>query len=316
MGGRELTTRETGTPRDVARDPLGPEDRPRRERRTGRQRAERIGRAVAHALARPTAAMRPLPDFLIVGAQRGGTTSLYRYLCQHPAVAPAVLEKGVHYFDSHADRSAAWYRSRFPTSRTRNRASRRAGSEVVTGEASPYYLFHPAAPARARALVPDARIVVMLRDPVVRAHSHHQHERMRGFEPLPFDEAVLREAVRLQVGPADLDRNPAASFRHQHFSYVARGRYLEQLERWYAAYPAERIHVIVTEEFFAEPERVFLGVQRFLGLPEHRLPGYEVHNARSYPEVPERTRRRLAEEFAGPTEALRRRLGIDPPWSV
>ena len=295
---------------------LGPDDEPRPEWRTGRRRAERLVATVAHALARPTAAKRPLPDFLVVGTQRGGTTSLYRYLCDHPAVVPAVLEKGVHYFDTRPGRSAAWYRSRFPTSWARTRAARRSGAPSVTGEASPYYLFHPAAPTRARAIVPDARIIVLLRDPMTRAYSHHRHERMRGFERLPFDEAVRREAARLDFDAADIDGDPAASFRHRHFSYVARGRYFEQLERWFAAFPANRIHVIVSEQFFAEPERVFLDVQRFLELPEHRLTEYPIHNARGAAEIPEHTWRFLAERLTGPTDALRGRLGIDPPWSV
>jgi hypothetical protein len=88
------------------------------------------------------------------------------------------------------------------------------------------------------------------------------------------------------------------------------------LERWYAEYPEDRVHVVISEEFFAEPKRVLFGVQRFLGLPERPLPAYEVHNARSYPAMPERTHEFLREQFARPTDELRNRLGIDPPWSV
>jgi Sulfotransferase domain len=295
---------------------LGEVDAPVAERHPPRKRLEVAAKSLVHAIARPTAGSRPLPDFLIVGAQRAGTTSLYRYLCAHPAVVPAVLEKGVHYFDMSPRRSVGWYRARFPTSSSRAKATREAGVPAITGEASPYYLFHPSVPARAHAVVPDARIIVMLRDPAVRAHSHHQHELERGFERLPFELAVEREALRLDMDPAAIDEDSAAAFRHQHFSYLARGRYLEQLERWYAEYPPERVHVMISEEFFAEPERAFLAVQRFLGLPEHRLDQYEIHNARSYPAMPERTRRFLVEHFAEPNDALRRRLGIHPSWSV
>ncbi|MGH3138604.1 MAG: sulfotransferase, partial [Gaiellales bacterium] len=124
------------------------------------------------------AGSRPLPDFLIIGAQRCGTTSLYRYLEKHPQVIGAAPSKGVHYFDVHHERSLRWYRAHFPTRRRRDRA----GGGAVTGEASPYYVFHPHGPDRVRAAVPNVRLILMLRDPVIRAFSQYQQEYARGFE--------------------------------------------------------------------------------------------------------------------------------------
>jgi Sulfotransferase domain len=146
-----------------------------------------------------SAGRRPLPDFLILGAQRSGTTSLYNYLAAHPLVLPAVPSKGVHYFDKHADRSLRWYRAHFPTRAQRRRREHPAGSPTVTGEGSPYYLFHPHGPARAAAAVPDARLIVMLRDPVERAYSHYQQEYARGFEDAgSFEAALDLEPSRLE----------------------------------------------------------------------------------------------------------------------
>ncbi len=116
-----------------------------------------------------TGDLRPLPDFLIVGAKRGGTTSLWRYLNEHDGVLTLFPKpekiKGLYFFDENFGRGERWYRSHFPTRAIRTRSARRLGHPVVAGEASPYYLYHPLAPLRARHLAPDALIIVSLRDP-------------------------------------------------------------------------------------------------------------------------------------------------------
>ena len=168
------------------------------------------------------AGSRPLPDFLIIGAQRCGTTSLYRYLEKHPQVIGAAPSKGVHYFDVHHERSLRWYRAHFPTRRRRERAGRRA----VTGEASPYYVFHPHGPDRVRAAVPNVRLILMLRDPVVRAFSQYQQEYARGFEDAEtFERALELEPGRLAGERERMLADPGYdSQAMQHYAYVARGR--------------------------------------------------------------------------------------------
>src|SRR5262245_41791694 len=129
------------------------------------QRAHhRIGMA-SRVVTAPTRRFRDPPDFLIVGAQRCGTTSMYRYLEHHRAVAPAVVRKGVHYFDENYARGEAWYVSHFPSRAYKALRARRAGERILTGEGSPYYLFHPAVPGRVAESLPNVRIIVMLRDP-------------------------------------------------------------------------------------------------------------------------------------------------------
>ena len=169
-----------------------------------------------------TARLRPLPDFLIVGAQKAGTTALYAYLRRHPSITGPSW-KEVSYFDRHYLRGPAWYRGNFPL-RSRGR---------IVGEASPSYLFHPDAAERAAALVPGARVIALVRDPVERAHSHYQHEVALGREPLPFEEALEREEERL-AGELERMRADAGYFSHAwwNYTYLARGRYAEQLERW------------------------------------------------------------------------------------
>ncbi len=159
--------------------------------------ARKAARWSAQAYARPTAGLRLLPDYLIIGAQRAGTTSLHRYLIQHPGVRTTLRTKGVHFFDTGYGRGMSWYASRFPTRLTAWYVARRHGVELRTGEASPYYLFHPHVPGRVAEHLPQVKLIALLRDPVGRAYSHYQHEVARGFETLSFEEAIEAEAARL-----------------------------------------------------------------------------------------------------------------------
>ncbi|HXS47682.1 MAG TPA: sulfotransferase domain-containing protein, partial [Solirubrobacterales bacterium] len=197
----------------------------------GRRLLGRARRSATHTLRRTNAGQRPLPDFLIIGAQKGGTTSLHAYLSEHRRVSPSST-KEVHFFDHAYDRGLGWYRAHF------QRSAKAPLS--LSGEATPYYLFHPLVPARVAETLPESRLIVILRDPVDRAFSHHNHELALGFEDLPFEEAIEREPERLEGEQERILEDPGyRSFAHQHHSYVSRGRYAEQLERWLAHVPPE-----------------------------------------------------------------------------
>jgi hypothetical protein len=256
---------------------------------------------------RVTGALRRLPDFVIIGAQRSGTSSLYRYLGQHPSVVPSI-RKEVEYFTRHYDRGQVWYRAHFPL---RARA-------CTTFEATPQYLYHPLAPERILRDLPGSRFIVLLRDPVARAFSHHQHMVRLGFETEPFERAVELEEDRVRP---DLERLHDDPFHHPRsalrFSYVDRGRYAVQLERWFAMFPRDRFLIVFSEDLFADPAAAFDRILRFLDLPLRRPASFENHSAHRGGEAsslsPE-TRERLASLFRAPDEALARVLGRRPPW--
>lgn len=265
----------------------------------------------------PTNRLRMLPDFLIIGAQRAGTTSLYRYLVQHPAVLPVVLTKGAHYFDTNHDKGVAWYRAHFPLHAHAAILSSRLGARVLTGEGSPYYVFHPLAPKRVAELLPEVRLILLLRDPVERAYSHHQHEVARGFEDLSFEEAIEREPERLAGERERLIADPAyRSFEHQHHSYLARGLYLEQILVWRERFRADQLLILIAEEFFADPAATLARVEGFLGLPPWRPASFPRYNARRRAPMDPATRRRLAAHFRGPNAELARHLARELPWTM
>jgi hypothetical protein len=259
---------------------------------------------------------RRVPDFLIIGAQRAGTTSLYHYLVSHPAIAPAMPSKGVHYFDTEFQRSWAWYKGHFPTVLAARYARLRRGVEMLTGEASPYYLFHPGVPGRVADALPDVKLIVLLRNPVDRAFSHHANEVARGFEHLPFEEALEREPERLAGEEERLKADSRyASFAHQHYSYVARGLYLQQLERWHACFPRDQLLIASAERFWADPGGVLASIHDFLGVQRRPLGRYETLNAREREPLKPATRERLEALFAEPNRRLFEYLGVDFGWN-
>jgi hypothetical protein len=261
-----------------------------------------------------TGPLRVLPDFVIVGAQKCGTSSLYRYLNEHPLVA-AAAGKEVHYFDWNYHRGSNWYRAHFMTAFERQLFRARSGQRLLTGEASPYYLFHPHAPRRARALIPSARLIALLRDPVERALSAYHHQARAGTESLPLLEAIEREPERIEQETARLKKDGSyRSAAHRKYSYLARGRYAEQLEAWFAEYPREQMLVIKSEDFFDDPARIVAEVFEFVGLPPSTSHRFQRFNAGDYPDMDPAVRRRLVDYFAPHNERLYALLGRDFGW--
>jgi Sulfotransferase domain len=275
----------------------------------GRRRsaAYRAARTAWQAAGRRTAPIRLLPSFLIVGAQRCGTTSLFTALSQHPGVRMPLGRKGIHYFDVGYEHDLSWYRGHFPLAIRRSR--------VVTGESSPYYMFHPLAPERLASDLPSVQLVVALRDPVERAYSAHAHELARGFETEPFERALELEATRLADADALLHAGDVREVHaHRHQAYLTRGQYIEQLERLENLVGRERIHVVDSAAFFTAPEQEFGQLLSYLGLPPSEKIRFGQHNARPRSAMPGSLRRRLEEHFQPYDERLAWWLGRVPGW--
>jgi hypothetical protein len=263
---------------------------------------------VARAARRLTAPLRLLPDFIIIGAQKCGTTSLYEYLEVDPAVGSA-SKKEVHFFDLRYARGVGYYRTHFPSSLYRRYTERKRGEPFITGEASPYYLYHPAVPERVRRLLPQAKLIAMLRNPADRALSHYHHEARAGREALTFEEALDREAERLGSGGAE---EPGTA--HRRHSYLSRGLYAEQLERWFALFPREQFLILQSERFYADPAAAMEEVQAFLGLPARHTAEYTRRNSGRYDRMDPALRWRLSDYYRHHNQRLYGLLGVDYGW--
>ncbi|MBI1784853.1 sulfotransferase domain-containing protein [Candidatus Sumerlaeota bacterium] len=263
---------------------------------------------------RRTGWLRTLPDFIIIGGHRCGSTSLYSYLTQHPAIVSASL-KEIHFFDLNFQRGLNWYRAHFPY--TAERFLRRLqGRPFQTGEATPFYLTHPHCPRRAAEIVPGAKIVAILRNPIDRAYSHYHHQLRKGLETLPFEEAIDKESERIEAEWKKMLADPTYySFHFRKFSYLRRGHYADQLAAWMEFYPREKILVLKTEDLEREGTSLLNRAFRFLGLPSFNVTDFEKHHLSQYAGMDPAIRKRLADYFAPHNRKLEELTGEKINWT-
>lgn len=244
------------------------------------------------------------PTFLCLGAQKAGTTTLQLLLDMHVRVfLPPCKE--VHYFSLHYDRGTAWYANHFHG----------ATPEQCIGEITPYYLFHPEAPRRIHTLLPDVRLIVLLRDPVERALSQVFHSQRLGLEPLPLREALAAEARRLDGADRFLREPGGCHQSHQEHSYVSRSRYVQQLDLYTSLFGAEQLLLLRSEDLYACPKQVWSSVQSFLELELFPMP-VKAQLLRANPGrgeaemVPKNVRHWLRDQLADTYQEMESRYGL------
>jgi len=235
-----------------------------------------------------------LKNFLIIGAQRCGTRSLYQYIIAHPGVGRA-RKRELFFFNTLWKWGMEWYKKQFIS---------KLGQ--IVGESTPQYLFDKIVPARVKSVKPQVKLLVLLRNPAMRAYSQYHHNRKpsRKTEPLTFRRALDAEESRLAR---------ATPRERWEWSYKARGRYAEQLRRWFARFPREQFHIIKSEDLFEDAESVMLGVFEFLGLDEFAQDEYKRFHNQNYKVYPP-TYEHLMEYFEPYNQELYELLGRDFGW--
>jgi len=224
----------------------------------------------------------------------------------------------VHFFDTSFEQGIGWYRSHFPSILYKYYALCIRRQNPLTGEATPYYLFHPHAPKRVLATVPQAKFILLLRNPVDRAYSHYQHEVRKGSETLSFAEAIREEPKRLEGEQEKMLADPHYySFNHQHYSYLSRGIYVDQLQAWLELFPKEQLLVLVSEDLYAKPSAVIQEVCEFLQLPSWTPQEFAaIHNRGDYAPIDGPMRQYLLDYFAPHNRRLSECLGRKFAWDT
>jgi hypothetical protein len=246
------------------------------------------------------------PDFIIIGAQKGGTTALREFIIQHPQV---VLSKKmeVHFFDKQFAKGIKWYRNQFP---------KRPSPYHLIGEKTPYYMFHPAVPKRIFSFYPKVKIIIILRNPVDRAYSHYQMNKSNKTERLSsFEEAIEAESNRLAGEEKKLIDEPFYhSPKYQSFSYLKRGIYVDQIQRWLDYFPREQILILTNEDLNKDPQGIMNTTFAFLGISPCELIQFEKFNARDYEPMDPATRQKLIKFFRPYNKQLQQLLKNDFHW--
>ena len=236
---------------------------------------------------------RILPSFIIIGATRAGTTSLYWHLITHPNVLPAARKETV-FFNYAFHKNPLWYRIFFPTVAEIETAKMQSGQKImISGEATPSYLIDPNIPKRISKMIPNVKLIVLLRNPIDRAYSHYQHSVLSGVEKLPFEQAIKKESERISKSFEELknkNNNYNDNFASYYmrlmtfkiknyfsFSYLQSGKYYEHLKNWMKIFPTKQFLIIKSEDFYNDPKNIFKRVQDFLDLPNYELRNYKRH---------------------------------------
>lgn len=283
----------------------------RRGRRHLPPPAQAVARRAVLGFGWVTARWRMQPSFLIIGAQRSGTTTLFRLLSQHPSVVRPTSSKGVRYFDLGYAHGPRWYRAHFPLLVI----GRMSGRAAQTFESSGYYANHPLAAQRIAADLPNAKVVLMVRDPVERAYSAHAHELARGFETEDFETALALEEERTAREEERLAADPAyVSGEHVHHFYLGRGRYVEQVDRFARELGEERVYVLDADRFFAEPRAEVAALVDWLGLPAWQPTALVHENARPRAPMSSELHDRLRAYYQPYDARLTDWLGHPPSW--
>lgn len=257
------------------------------------KRPSKMGFVAGRVLAKVTWWARPLPDVVMIGAIRGGSTALYANLLQHPDVK-GPFRKELHYLNTRWARGERWYRAQFPMV-----IGSRSWQAI---EATPAYLAFPDAPARMRETQPDVRLLLTLRDPVDRAVSHWKFRTQRSHETRSLDEVVADEAT---VTDGDISTQ-----------ILTHGHYAAHLERWFEVFDQDRFLIVDAADLFTDPESAMNQVYDWLGVSRRPLPPVSVRNASRTDATPTETAvASLRDHYRPHDERLVTLLGRSFSWT-
>jgi hypothetical protein len=231
----------------------------------------RIGFRPKLAIRRLLARKRAFPNVFIIGIQKCGTTSLEKYLSEHPMILPSYY-KEMKYFDLFHFKSPGWYLAHFPF-------QKQLSGGKITIDATPDYIFYPKAAQQIKALMPDARFLVVVRDPVDRAFSHYLYSKRRGYEDLPFMAALENEEIRIEKEREMLVKEGSGfAWRYRENSYKQRSLYCQQLRHWFRFFPKDRFMIIDAEKLKNNRQAAYDEILTFLNLPPHALGSTREYN--------------------------------------
>lgn len=253
--------------------------------------------------------IRSLPQVIIPGVQKGGTTSLFHFLAQHPSFGNQKY-KEIHFFNRSYGRGLNYYKAAFPLGINKSSINKK-----LFIDASPDYFDNPSVPKKVRKYLPDVKLVFLLRNPIDRAYSHFQMIKSLGYEDSTFEQAIYMEDERLSsiMSKINSDDN-YYNIYEAYYNYLSKGYYAIHLNRWLKYFSKSQMLVIESEDFFKNPQYVYKEVTDFLGIESHKLDDVSPKNTRSYSNIDPLLRSKLQKHYKVHNESLYKLLGKDFSW--
>lgn len=264
---------------------------------------------------RITASFRMLPDFIIIGPGRSGTTSLYNYLTQHPCVG-AANRKEIHFFEYITSNNINWYKSHFPTKLYKNYLIMKNKKIFITGEASATYIFHPEIPKRIFNLIPHVKLISILRNPIDRAYSTYNQQVRYGMESQSFEDAIQSETKRIEINKNEneLQIKNYDFNNYTAFSYLRNGIYVDFLKVWMQIFGKEQMLVLETKDLDEHTTTTLNQVFDFLNIPSSKILNLEKRNVGKYEKMNESIRKFLMDYYKPHNERLYKLLEKNFDW--
>ena len=251
--------------------------------------------------------LRVLPDFVVIGGTKSGTTSLHYYLIQHPGI---ISERNVHFFEYMQTNSIEWYRAHFPTKAYKN------FKKLTVGEQTATYLFHPLIPKRIHTTIPNAKLIVVLRNPVDRAYSNYKHQVREGIEKRTFEDAIKSELKRIEI----CKNNPEYKIKNNDFnnnvvfSYLRHGIYVDFIKAWMKFFTKEQFLILPTYELNNNRVKFLKQVFDYLNVPNFEINDIKRQNVGEYKKLDKSTRKFLVDYYRPHNERLFELLGKKFEW--
>jgi len=244
-----------------------------------------------------------------------GSSSLYDYLVQHPNIG-ASARKEVRFFDITYRRGVGWYRSYFPTSQYKRYFERKNKQPYITGEATPFYILHPYAVQRMKDVVPNIKLIVILRNPINRAYSHYQHQVRRGLEELSFEDAIKNEEERFSFLQKQFLNDEVREYNQKHIPlpYLSMGIYVKYLKNLMKYFPKEQILILKNEDMAKNSQQTLDETFNFLQVPNYKIKDLEKRRVGSYVKMNQKTREFLLNFYKPHNNELDKLLGMKFDW--
>ena len=254
------------------------------------------------------------PDFYIIGFAKCGTTSLFEYLISHPNIHPP-KGKEIDFFDRLYSRGINWYKVGFPFTIQKFIEKVFFRKKFLTGEATPRYIEHPHAINRIKQTTPNAKFIILLRNPIDRAFSQHNMNVKNDYEINNFNDALKEEPRRISNRIEKMTNDITYySWNYDLYAYLEHGLYVDKIKRWMEVFPKEQFLIIQSEEFFKNPSKTYNDVLKFLGLPSHDLKTYEPIRKQKKSILKKQTQQKLQNYFKPHNEKLYNFLGKKFDW--